>query len=57
MAYFYPPLFEPRARPCSIADPLRDARVKLRDYRAPDGSQPYRHPKFWGGFVLLGDAG
>ncbi|MBK7369253.1 MAG: CHAT domain-containing protein [Candidatus Eisenbacteria bacterium] len=57
MDYFYAALFEPRARPCSIADALREARVKLRDYRAPDGSQPYRHPKFWGGFVLLGDAG
>lgn len=57
MDYFYAALFEPRARPCSIADALREARVKLRDYRAPDGSRPYAHPKFWGGFVLLGDAG
>ena len=37
--------------PSSNGEALREARVKLREYRAPDGTQPYRHPKFWGGFA------
>lgn len=57
MGYFYEALFEPRAEPCSIAGALREARTLLREYRAPDGRQPFAHPALWGGFVVLGDPG
>lgn len=57
MQYFYAALFRQGPRPCSIAEALREARTRLRDHRAEDGSRPYAHPMYWGAFVLLGDAG
>ena len=36
---------------------LREAQAHLRDYTDPEGAQPFRHPAFWSGFILIGDAG
>jgi CHAT domain-containing protein/tetratricopeptide (TPR) repeat protein len=57
MEFFYATLFERRAQPRSIAEALREARIRLRDYVDRDGRRPFAHPMFWGGFVLQGDAG
>ncbi len=45
-----------RAHPLDAATALREAQLELREWRAPDGSRPYAHPVYWGGFALLGDA-
>lgn len=45
------------ARGAKRAESLREAKCWLRDWRAPDGSQPYAHPSYWAGFILLGDPG
>ncbi len=45
------------AHGASRAEALREARCWLREWRAPDGSQPYAHPTYWAGFILLGDPG
>jgi len=47
-------LFAPGRPRRDTATALRDARLWLRDYRAADGSQPYRNPAYWSGFVLVG---
>ncbi len=57
MRDFYEALFEDRARPCSTAEALREARERLRNYRDASGDRPYAHPARWGGYVLLGDPG
>ena len=36
---------------------LRDARLALRDFKAPDGSRPFAHPVYWASFILVGDPG
>jgi CHAT domain-containing protein len=56
MHEFYSRLTDP-ARPMSAVDALREAEHALRTWQAPDGSRPYAHPVYWGGFVLIGDAG
>lgn len=38
----------------SKARALRDAQSWLRNYVAPDGSMPYRHPIHWAGYVVIG---
>ena len=43
-----------RIGPCAA---LRDARLALRDFRAPDGSRPFAHPVYWSSFILVGDPG
>src|SRR5262249_27735452 len=40
--------------PVRIAQALREAKLYLRDYREPSGAQPYAHPAYWGGFILMG---
>lgn len=35
---------------------LREAKLWLRDLREPDGSRLFRHPVYWAGFILIGDA-
>jgi CHAT domain-containing protein len=35
---------------------LRDAKQWLREWRDPSGRQPYAHPYYWAGFVLIGEA-
>lgn len=57
MEHFYSALFERRNPPCSIAEAMREARLKLRDHRAAGGARVYAHPMHWAGFVLLGDPG
>lgn len=51
---FYDRLTNPRGRPVTAAEALRDARLAVRDWRAPDGTRPYAHPAYWAGFALLG---
>jgi CHAT domain-containing protein len=36
---------------------LREARLAIRDFRAPDGSRPFAHPAYWAAFILVGDPG
>ena len=38
----------------SKAEALREAKRWLREYRTEDGGQPYEHPYFWSGFILIG---
>jgi len=45
----------PRERP--LANALRDAQHWLRTYVEADGTQPYAHPAYWSGFVLIGNPG
>jgi len=40
----------------SKAEALREAKRWLREYRPEGGGQPYEHPYFWSGFVLIGEA-
>lgn len=47
-------LFARNGPAMDAATALRAARLWLRDYRAPDGSRPYRSPAFWSGYLLVG---
>jgi CHAT domain-containing protein/tetratricopeptide (TPR) repeat protein len=40
----------------SLAAALRHAQEAVRNWQSPDGGHPYRHPAYWAGVVLLGDA-
>lgn len=46
-----------RAHRLGACAALRDARLALRDFRAPDGSRPFAHPVYWASFILVGDPG
>lgn len=35
---------------------LREAKGWLREWQDRDGRQPYAHPYYWAGFVLIGEA-
>jgi len=50
MQRFYRALSED---PASIAEALRSARQGLRTYVDEHGDQPFRHPAYWAGFVLV----
>jgi CHAT domain-containing protein len=41
--------------PLSKAAALREAKRWLQAYARPDGTQPYGHPTYWSGFVLIGE--
>jgi len=43
--------------PVSRGAALRDAKRRVRDFVAPDGSRPFAHPAYWAGFILIGDPG
>jgi CHAT domain-containing protein len=43
-----------RVRELGPAEAVRDAQKYLREYRAPDGSQPFEHPVYWAGFAVTG---
>ncbi|MCK4548266.1 MAG: CHAT domain-containing protein [Candidatus Eisenbacteria sp.] len=43
--------------PLPKAEALREAKHWLRNYTDEDGDRPFRHPAYWSGFVLIGDAG
>lgn len=57
MRYFYDALFARDEAPCSIAEALRRARLRMRVHQDAAGGRPYAHPMYWGAFVLLGDSG
>jgi CHAT domain-containing protein len=40
--------------PMPKAEALREAKHWLRTYTDEDGRQPFRHPVYWSGFVLIG---
>lgn len=40
--------------PMGWARALRDARMWVREWRSPEGRQPFLHPVYWSGFVLTG---
>jgi CHAT domain-containing protein/Tfp pilus assembly protein PilF len=42
------------ARPLSKVDALREAKAWLRSWTDATGAQPYRHPAYWSGFILIG---
>jgi CHAT domain-containing protein len=52
---FYARLLRPGAAPPDAAMALAAARRDVREWRAPDGSRPWRHPVYWAGVVLIGD--
>jgi CHAT domain-containing protein len=52
---FYQELLPRRGPKRTFAEALRAARLHVRDWRAPNGSQPYRHPAYWAAFTLLGE--
>jgi CHAT domain-containing protein len=54
---FYEELIPRAGRGRTIAEALRAARRHVREWRAPDGSQPYLHPAYWAGFIVYGDPG
>jgi CHAT domain-containing protein len=39
------------------AEALRLAKLRLLHLQDAEGRRPFRHPAYWAGFVLLGDAG
>jgi CHAT domain-containing protein len=47
-------MFSNDGPPIESAVAVRAARSRLRAYRAPDGTYPYRSPAFWAAFVLMG---
>jgi CHAT domain-containing protein/tetratricopeptide (TPR) repeat protein len=46
--------FAPDGPQLDSATAVHDARLWLRDWRAPDGSRPYANPALWTTFMLLG---
>ena len=44
-----------KAPAASKASALGDAKRWLREWRDAAGNQPFRHPVYWSGFVLIGD--
>jgi CHAT domain-containing protein/tetratricopeptide (TPR) repeat protein len=55
MTRFYENLTGSRAEPMSKVEALREAKQWLRDYTDVDGTQPFRHPSYWSGFILIGE--
>ena len=55
MDRFYENLDEHPAGAHRKAQALRAAKHWLRDYTDEHGDQPFRHPVYWSGFVLLGE--
>lgn len=47
---------DPLGDPGRMAVALQKAKRWLRDYRDEDGAQPFRHPAYWSGFILIGRA-
>ena len=43
--------------PSSRARALQEARRWVRLWRGPDGTNPFGHPAYWAGIVLVGDPG
>jgi CHAT domain-containing protein len=41
-------------QPPSKVDALREAKSWLRTWTDDTGAQPYRHPAYWSGFILIG---
>lgn len=54
MGRFYDTLLHEDVTP---AEALRRSRLWLREWTDEDGGQPFRHPAYWSGFVLIGAAG
>lgn len=42
------------AKPMPKADALQEAKQWLRRFRDDRGDEPFRHPTYWAGFVLIG---
>jgi CHAT domain-containing protein len=40
--------------PMSPSFALREARRHVREIANPDGTHPFEHPAYWGGFILIG---
>jgi CHAT domain-containing protein len=45
------------AKPMPKTEALQEAKHWLRTYTDGEGQQPFRHPVYWSGFVLIGDPG
>jgi CHAT domain-containing protein len=46
-----------RGKAMSKTEALREAKRWLRTYTDGEGRQPFRHPVYWSGFVLIGEPG
>jgi CHAT domain-containing protein/Flp pilus assembly protein TadD len=44
------------AEPMPKNEALREAKIWLRSWTDSDGRTPFRHPAYWSGFVLFGEA-
>jgi CHAT domain-containing protein len=63
MRRFYENLTEAHANgrgmqtePTSKAEALQEAKRWLRSHRDEKGGQPFRHPAYWAGFILIGES-